>query len=149
VVVLCEVAIEVILVGRSSYHVLKAFVGVSQIGHVGQAVRAGGIAVSVGKVIDDVETQIRHLPSAVVVLEVAVEVVGDIAFGVVVGVYPKKTVVREVVGVIISKQISLPGKARAISVDMPLHGSDIAITSCPCPIRRAWCFLQVQRWRVF
>jgi len=84
VVVLCEVAIEVILVGRSSYHVLKAFVGVSQIGHVGQAVRAGGIAVSVGKVIDDVETQIRHLPSAVVSFEVAVEVVGDIAFGVVV-----------------------------------------------------------------
>ena len=74
-VVLCEVAIEVILVGRSSYHVLEAFVGVSQIGHVGQSVRAGGIAVSVGKVVDDVETQIRHLPSAVVGFEVAVEVV--------------------------------------------------------------------------
>ena len=148
-VVLCEVAIEVILVGRSSYHVLKAFVGVSPIGHIGEAIRAGGIPVAVGQVVYDIKTEVWHLPSAVVGFEIAVEVVGNVAFGVVVGVYPKKTVVREVVGVIISKQISLPGKARAISVDMPLHGSDIAITSCPCPIRRAWCFLQVQRWRVF
>ena len=74
-VVLCEVAIEVILVGRSSYQVFKAFVGDSQIGHVGQAVRAGGIPVGVGKVVDDFETQIRHLPSAVVGFEIAVEVV--------------------------------------------------------------------------
>jgi len=75
VVVLCEVAIEVILVGRSSYHVLKAFVGVSQIGHVGQAVRAGGIPVGVGQVVYDIKTEVWHLPSAVVSFEIAVEVV--------------------------------------------------------------------------
>jgi len=98
VVVLCEVAIEVILVGRSSYHVLKAFVGVSQIGHVGQAVRAGGIPVGVGQVVYDIKTEVWHLPSAVVGLEIAVEVVSDVAFGVVVCVYPQETVVREVVG---------------------------------------------------
>ena len=90
-VVLCEVAIEVILVGRSSYHVLKAFVGVSQIGHVGQAVRAGGIPVGVGQVVYDIKTEVWHLPSAVVSFEIAVEVVSDVAFGVVDCVYPQKT----------------------------------------------------------
>jgi len=86
------------LVGRSSYHVLKAFVGVSQIGHVGQAVRTGGIPVCVGQVVYDIKTEVWHLPSAVVSFEVVVEVVGDIAFGVVVGVCPQKNVAREVVG---------------------------------------------------
>ena len=83
-VVLGKIAIEVVLVGGGTCFEFETFGGVAGIGHVGQSVRAGGIAVSIRKVIDDVETQIRHLPSAVVSFEVAVEVVGDIAFGVVV-----------------------------------------------------------------
>jgi len=60
------------LVGRSSYHVLKAFVGVSHIGHVGQAVRAGGIPVDVGEQVYLVENAGRYKTSAVVGLDVAV-----------------------------------------------------------------------------
>ena len=65
------------------------------------------------------------MPSAVVGFEIAVEVVGDVAFGVVVGVYPKKTVVREVVGgeeavgEVVCEAILLPGHAGAILNQKP------------------------------
>jgi len=44
----------------------------------------GGIPVGVGQVVYDIKTEVWHLPSAVVGFEIAVEVVSDVAFGVVV-----------------------------------------------------------------
>jgi len=98
VVVLRQVAIQVVGVGGCARSKLETFGGIACVGDVGEAVGTGRVAVGVREVVYDIETQVRHLPTPVVGLDVAVEIVGNVAFGVVVGVDPACSVVGEEAG---------------------------------------------------
>jgi len=83
VVVYRHVAVEVVLVSGGADVIDEAFGDTARVGHVGQAVWAQGIAKGVGKLVDDAVGAGREQAAAGVVFDVAVQVVGDAAFGVV------------------------------------------------------------------
>lgn len=71
-VVLGQVAVQVVGVGRRTGGKFETFGGIACVGDVGEAVGTGGVTVSVGEIVYDIETQVWHLPSPVVGLDVAV-----------------------------------------------------------------------------